>query len=350
MSEEIQSKERIEDWVAKEGKARNGKNLRGGKKWLLWVIIALIVMAVIGLVLFLLLRKKPEKISYLEGLDVMCGPNGIVADGQGGFLVTDVYGKKIWQAKDDTAIVYAGASSVKDASGQPMGGYKDGAYEESLFQDPWAIAPFLGGFAVSDTENHTVRLLRDGYVETINGHSNTLEEGVMGVTFDQPTGLVADEQGRLYVADAGRGTIYVITDQGAVSVFKDGLNGPMGICWYNGALYVAETGEHRIIRIEGGALTVIAGNGEEGDDDGASGSATFSNPEGIAISKSGVIYVSDTVNASVRRIKNGKVETILRLDDDELTTFPISPVGICCEGDKLYVCDPFARRVYILKQ
>lgn len=353
MSEQANGETRIEDWVAKEGKARDRQNKKGGKKWILWVIIALVVIAVIGLVIFLLLKKKPATasgIAYLEGLDVMCGPNGITPDGNGGFLVTDVYGKKIWQAKGDDAQVYAGAATVKNASGEPMGGYQDGSFEESLFAEPWAISPFLNGFAVSDTANGAVRLLRDGKVETINGHSKTLETGDMGVTFDKPTGLATDDKGSLYVADAGRGTIYVITDQGEVSVLKDGLNGPTGLCWNGGALYVAETGEHRIVKIENGSLTVVAGTGEEGEDDGAVDKATFSNPQGVTVGKDGVIFVSDTVNGTVRRIQKNKVETILKMDGEELTTFPISPIGMCYEGDQLYVCDPFARRVYILKQ
>ena len=359
MSEQTHNEERIEDWVAKEGKAKRqdaGKGNDGKKKIIIGSAIGVVV--VIGIILAVVLLKKPkepetvvaEGIAYLEGLDVMCGPNGIVPDGNGGFLVTDVYGKKIWKTQGNDAVVYAGAATQKDSSGQPLGGYQDGTMEEALFQDPWAIAPFLGGYAVSDTENHAVRLIRDGNVETINGHSDSLEMGDMGVTFDAPTGLATDDKGNLYVADTERGIIYVISEQGKVEVYQDGLVRPMGICWQDGKLYVAETGEHRILQISGTAKTVIAGTGEEGDDDGAAATATFSSPQGVSVTKDGVIYVCDTVNASVRKIKDGNVETILKLDDEKLVTYPLSPVGTCYQDGKLYVCDPFARRVYVIKQ
>lgn len=348
-----QNETRIEDWVKAESRAKLTEKLRENKNVIIICAAAAVVVIILLIVILVsvLGKKGPSgKIAYLEGFEVNCGPNGIMPDGTGGFYVTDVYGKKIWQTAGKTAVVFAGAETQKDASGQPFGGYKDASLQECLFKDPWAIAPFLGGIAVSDTENHAVRLIRDGYVETINGRSDSLETGDMGVTFDMPTGLTADDQGNLYVADTARGTIYVISEQGKVSVFKDGMNSPMGICWHEGALYVAETGEHRILRILNGEMKAIAGTGEEGDEDGPSLVSTFSSPQGITVGTDGSIYVSDTVNASVRKIKGGRVETILKLNDGKLVTYPLSPVGMCFEDGKLYVCDPFARRVYVLKQ
>ena len=350
MSEASHDETRIEDWVASESKKRAEGKM---KKWILWGAIALGALAVIGGIIFFLTRgkkaPKTEEIPYLEGLDVECGPNGITALPGGGFLVTDIYGKKIWELLGKNAKVFAGAETARDASGRPMGGYQDANYEECLFAEPWAITPFLGGYAVSDTKNHVVRLLKDGVVETLNGFSDQLASDDMGVTFEAPTGLATDDQGRLYVADTERGIIYVITEQGEVDVFYEGLNNPMGICWSDGALYVAETGEHQILRIADGVKIVFAGNGEEGEEDGLTTTATFSCPQGVAAGKDGTIYVSDTVNGAVRRIAGGKVETIWKLKDDALDTFPVSPVGMCCENDVLYVCDPFSRRIYVLK-
>ena len=350
----------IQDWVKAESEAKAQKHAEETKMYLeknkkRIIIGGISVVVLLLIVIIAAVCHKPgsssaKKMAYLEGLDVMCGPSGITVSKEGDFLVTDVYGKKIWKVQGDKAVVYAGASTVQDASGQPMGGYMDGSFEESLFKEPWAITPFLDGYAVSDTENHVVRLLRNGSVETINGHSDTLETGDMGVTFDTPTGLATDSQGRLYVADTARGIIYVITEQGQVDIFQEGLHGPMGICWKDGVMYVAETLEHQIVKIDGGVKTVFAGKGEEGDEDGEAHEATFASPQGVAVGKDGAVYVSDTVNASIRRIKNGKVTTILSLPEKELTTSPVSPAGIFCHEDKVYVCDPFSRRVYVMKQ
>lgn len=350
MSKTNDSETRIEDWVAKEGKAKRRK------KWLWVLILVLAVVLILAIVLLIwhIIKKNKQveplkDITYLNGLDVMCGPNGIAPMEDGSFLVTDVFGKKIWKADKNGATVYAGASTEKDPSGEPLGGYKDGTLEESLFKEPWAIIPFLDGYAVSDTENNAVRLVRGDCVETINGSSDVLEMGDMGVIFDQPTGLAADDQGRLYVSDTGRGTIYVITEQGRVEVFEEGLNRPMGLCWTDGALYVAETGENRILQIKNGTQIVFAGNGEEGDTDGIATMASFSSPQGVTAGENGILYVSDTVNGSVRRIKDGMVDTILDYTGDDLTTYPTMPVGMCYKDHALYICDVFSRRVYVLE-
>ncbi|MBQ9490177.1 MAG: NHL repeat-containing protein [Lachnospiraceae bacterium] len=363
MSEEVQSKERIEDWVAKEGKARGSAPKgggRGGKRklWIILAIVAVVVIAAVILILYFFGKGKiktsgqpiGKDVMYLNGLDVMCGPNGIAPMEDGSFLVTDVFGKKIWKADDKGAEVYAGATTEKDASGEPLGGYKDGTLEESLFKEPWAIVPFLDGFAVSDTENNAVRLVRGKTVETINGSSDVLKMGDMGVIFDQPTGLAADNAGRLYVADTARGTIYVITQQGRVEVFEEGFNRPMGLCWADGTLYVAETGENRILQIKDGTKIVLAGTGEEGNADGLATVATFAAPQGVTVGDDGVVYVSDTVNGTVRRIKDGKVDMILQYEGKDLTTYPTMPVGMCYKNGALYVCDVFSRRVYVLEQ
>ena len=358
---EVQSSERIEDWVAKEGKARSaagkGSGGRGGKRKL-WIILAVVIVLLVIALIFLIgqfvMKKKTGtplgNIMYLSGLDVMCGPNGIAPMEDGSFLVTDVFGKKIWKADMTGAEVYAGAATEKDPSGEPLGGYKDGSLEESLFKEPWAIVPFLDGYAVSDTKNNAVRLVRGSTVETVNGSSDVLEMGDMGVIFDQPTGLAADDQGRLFVADTARGTIYVITEQGRVEVYEEGLVRPMGLCWADGALYVAETGENRILQIKDGSMIVLAGTGEEGDDNGIASKATFSSPQGVTVGDDGAVYVSDTVNGTVRRIKDGMVDTVLEYAGDALSTYPTSPVGMCYKDHALYVCDVFSRRVYVLVQ
>lgn len=330
--------------------AGTGKKGMGKGKKIAIIASAVVAVAAIALcVIFFWPRKKSETV-YLDGLDVLCAPCGITFMKGETFLVTDIYGKKIWSVTGKNATVYAGKNTVEDLYGEPMGGYNDATLQESLFKDPYAIVPFLNGYAVSDTRNHAIRLLRDGAVQTINGRSDGLEEDDIGVTFDQPTGLAVDDKGNLYVADTGRGTIYRIASDGMADILKDGLHAPMGICFANGAIYVAETGEHRIISVSiaDGSINLIAGTGEEGDADGPAMTATFASPKGIAVAENGAVYVGDTVNGTVRRVYNGMVETILVADDSKLSTTPVSPTGLYVWEDSLYVCDPFARRIYMI--
>ena len=127
-----------------------------------------------------------------------------------------------------------------------------------------------------------------------------------------------------------------------------GLSRPSGLFVDGDALYIAESGANRIIRWQNGSSEVIAGSGDRGAKDGEVLSATFAAPQGIAVDDDGTIYVADTVNGAIRRISEGRVTTILAQQTDTLESWPVSPMGLCLQDGKLYVCDRFSRRVYVL--
>ena len=81
-------------------------------------------------------------------MDIMCHPSGAAAMKDGTLLVADVYNRVIWHDADGTSTVYAGSYPAGDmeAGTQPLGGYNDASYEDSLFRSPWAIAPFIAPF------------------------------------------------------------------------------------------------------------------------------------------------------------------------------------------------------------
>lgn len=85
------------------------------------------------------------------------------------------------------------------------------------------------------------------------------------------------------------------------------LNGPFDIGFDRGGnLYFSDTFNHRIRRVEArtGIITTIAGNGGAGysGDGGPAAGAAFNEPYGIALDRSGNIYVADRHNHCVRRI------------------------------------------------
>jgi len=268
-------------------------------------------------------------------------PCGLALGEDGALLVTDARSHRIWSVRSGVITAYAGANTPANELGMPRGGYRDGALEQSLFREPWAITPFLDGWAVSDAGNNALRLITGGRVLTINGTPAAAGLAVsdMGVVYDRPTGLATDGEGRLYVADTGSGTIRRITHDGRVSVFARGLNEPTGLCWYGGSLYVAETGENRILRVTDGTVQVLAGTGEEGFEDGSALSATFRSPIGLAAGEDGTIYVADMVNSAVRSISGGQVRTLLSRGEKEAA--PASPMGLLIQGDTLWVSDNY---------
>ena len=285
--------------------------------------------------------------TVISSMDVMCEPSGILFLKDGSFLVADTYYNVIWRVADGAAAVYAGGVTVSDPYDRPVGGYNDAGSEDSYFSSPWAIAPFLGGYAVTDADNNAVRLI----IPQATGGSTKEKLTVTntGVTFNHPTGLAADEAGNLYVSDTFAGMVRKITPAGNVTTFAQNLTDPMGLCWKDGTLYIAETGANRIVKTAGGQVTVVAGSGEDDFSDGPAAEAAFSAPQGVAVGDDGTVYVSDTVNGAIRQIKNGQVTTLVRRDESDLDSYiPVSPVGLTLHGNQLYVCDSFARKVFVI--
>ena len=288
--------------------------------------------------------SAPAAATQVSAMDVMCQPCGVAAMADGSLLVTDGYNKVIWRVADGKSIPYAGADTVEDPYGQPVGGYHDDTLPKSIFKDPWAVAPFLDGWAVSDTENNVVRFLRPA------GDGKRTDVTDLGVRFNHPTGLAADNKGNLYVAETFQGAVKKVTPQGEVTTLASGLAEPMGLCWKDGILYVAESGGNRILKIDGNKnVSVVAGSGSAGSADGPAGQAGFSGPKGVAVDKDGTVYAADTDNGTIRKIQNGRVTTILSRDPRDIQAlFPVSPTGLLIQGDTLYISDTFARKLLAL--
>jgi len=284
-----------------------------------------------------------------SAMDTLCAPSGITSMPDGSFLVTDTYNKVVWRVEGRTSTVYGGVATVGDLYGQPIGGYNDSALNDSYFKEPWAVAPFLDGYAVSDAANNVVRFIAHdkNKVQTATGQraKGSLNGYGIGATFNRPTGLATDEAGNLYIADTGNNRIRKLTNTGTITTYLENLNEPTGLCWKNGSLYICESGANRILRAENGSVTVVAGSGGEALADGSAEQAQFHDPQGVTVADDGIIYVSDTGNNAVRKIQNGVVSTIAVCDQNAMDPSPVSPVGLMVKGDRLYVCDNFSRAV-----
>ena len=62
-------------------------------------------------------------------------PGGIAASGMalvdGALYIADSYNKVIWKSEGGEARLLAGRCDVKDSSGEPVGGYRDGSFSEA---------------------------------------------------------------------------------------------------------------------------------------------------------------------------------------------------------------------------
>jgi len=105
--------------------------------------------------------------------------------------------------------------------------------------------------------------------------------------------------------------------------FKDGQGsearfyGPCGITMDGDAnLLVSDTHNHALRKVTlSGAVSTLAGNGEEGFADGVGAAARFNEPRGIVVDAQGAIFVADSENHCVRQVApgDGAVTTLVGL-------------------------------------
>ena len=248
--------------------------------------------------------RAPRALPLSEGVR----PVGAAVEAGGAVIVTDAGGFGLWRVTDTGCTLLAGGAE----------GYRDGKAAQAAFASPWGVAPFLGGWAVSDPENDAVRLVRGGAVESLNG-----------LGFAAPTGLAADDAGNLYVACTGSGTVWRVTPTGQKSVAAEGLDGPTGLAWADGALYVAETEGGRVKRIADGVTETLAAI------DGATG---------LAVAEDGTVFAAATAQGAVYRIApDGAVRAVVAAaEDPETAPWPAAPVGLALRGGEVLICDRFA--------
>ena len=115
----------------------------------------------------------------------------------------------------------------------------------------------------------------------------------------------------------------------------------------DGTLYVTDGGNHLIRKVNpgpNGRVTALAGTGQPGSGDGEHHVAAFNNPQGVALDDRGNLWIADTGNHTIRKIElgSGLVTTIagqpgspgLADGVGEGARFN-SPVGIAVEREPL---------------
>jgi DNA-binding beta-propeller fold protein YncE len=182
---------------------------------------------------------------------------------------------------------------------------------------------------------------------TTDGIVSTLQNGNAGpMILQYPRGLACDAAGNLYVCAVSSHCIKKITPAGIIttvagqcdktifnSVYKEGstttavLTTPSRIAIdKNGDIYFSDERLHRIIKIANNKVVTVAGAGkisfsgnpagaaDPGEKDGKALQAMFESPAGIAIDKTGNLYIVDRSNRNNSYIR--KLST-----DGMVTTF-----------------------------
>src|SRR5262245_48597392 len=81
----------------------------------------------------------------------------------------------------------------------------------------------------------------------------------------------------------------------------------------DGTLYISDIGRHRVFRLSGRTLTVVAGTGAPGfsGDGGPAVAAALNAPHALTLDDEGRLLIADTFNHRIRRIdRDGIIMTI----------------------------------------
>lgn len=254
-------------------------------------------------------------------------PAAVATDSGGNVFVADMQNDVIRKITPSTAVTTLAGTAA-------LAGSADGSAADAQFAQPQGIvADGVGNLYVADTANNVIRRISAaGEVSTIAGTAGSAgsTDGTgSAARFSRPTGVAVDGAGNLYVADFDNNTIRRITASGEVSTLAgspttigslDGtgagasFSGPISIAIDgSGNLYVADCYNQTIRKVTPtGTVTTVAGMpGFPGSADGAGAVARFSYPQGVVADRSGNVYVSDSVNDTIRKIApNGVVSTL----------------------------------------
>ena len=306
-----------------------------------------------------------------------------------GFILTSLVAKATSQSTPVFSISPGNAAVIAGTGFSDYGGDGGAAVAASL-RDPGAVAvDSKGNIYIADTDNNVIRMVNTatGVISTIAGTGFPMYSGDGGpataASLSAPQGLAVDQAGNLFIADTGNSLIRKIDTTGYISTVagtpgeNDGPSTPNNvgdggaatnaILWHpsaiaigaGGDLYVADTYNNRIRRIDGSTnqISTVAGDGDQGySGDGSDAKqATLAAPEGIVVDGAGNLFIADTFNDVVRRV-DGQTQTIVTIagggsnqgndtiGDGGLATGAqfSSPIGLAVDPyGNLYVADSF---------
>ncbi len=263
------------------------------------------------------------------------------------------------------------ASSVTTLAGDAGdSGDDNGTGDDAEFNNPTGITTDGSNLYVTDGSNHTIRKVTPfgGVVTTFagdSGDSGSTNGTGTDAEFNNPTGITTDGI-NLYVSDSSNNMIrkIVISSQEVTTLAgntssgsADGtgtaasFNGPTDLTIVGDHLYVADTFNHTIrkINISTQEVTTLAGGaGNSGSSNGTGTAASFNKPTGITTNGSN-LYVVDSGNDLIRQvvISSAVVDTLAgsgssgSTDATGTSASFNNPTGITTDGTNLFVTDTF---------
>ena len=251
-------------------------------------------------------------------------PNGLAVEANGTLFIADVGAHRVLKLGSDGKLtVVAGTGSAGFAG-------DGGPAAEAKLNAPTDLAyDAAGNLLVADAFNHRVRRIdAAGVITTVAGDGKT-------ATLNNPQSIAVAPDGALFIADTYNHVVKHVSPDGTLSVFagteaglagdggpatKAQLNLPQAVAVApDGSVYVSDSANSRVRRVRpDGTIATVAGSGPGsgdggagfGGDGGPASKAKLFSPADLKFNRLGQLYVSDSGNNRVRLITHGAIITV----------------------------------------
>ncbi len=259
-------------------------------------------------------------------------PSGVAVDNNGNIYIVDNSSHCIRKVDTNGIITtVVGTACVSGSTGD--GGLAINA-ELSCPED--VAVDSAGNIYIADRHNHRIRkvTISDGKINTVAGNGNYGYSGdnnfATAAQLNNPTGVAVDSSRNIYIADGDNYCIRKVTTGGIINTIAGNgtkgysgenvdattakLNEFCGVTVDNGNIYIADTNNDRIRKVDiNGIITTVAGTGtrDYNGDNISSCTANLYYPHGTYIDIAGNIYIADMGNERIRKVDtNGIITTI----------------------------------------
>ncbi len=210
---------------------------------------------------------------------------------------------------------------------------KGGRARQVALRSPWDLVVRGNTLYIAMAGSHQIWTmnLQKGTIAPFagTGYEGIRDGALTEAWLAQPSGLSLENE-TLYFADSETSAVRfidlragVVRTLVGVGLFdfgdRDGigevvrLQHPLAVCSYNGAVYIADTYNHKIKRLDPRTRScqTLAGNGKAGHKDGLFREAQFDEPSGLSVAN-GKLFVADTNNHAIRIVdlQTGVVGTL----------------------------------------
>jgi hypothetical protein len=256
-------------------------------------------------------------------------PYAVVVGDGGDLYIVDRLNAVVRRVKGDNGVITTIAGTGKP--GRSGDGGK--ATEAALREPNDCFLDGRGGLLIADVGDGRIRRvdLRQGTIATFAGtsqHKRGVDRRAIGdggpadkAVIVGARAVCVDGKGNTYICEREGNSIRKVDERGIITTLagtgargaadgpadKATFDGPKAIrCDREGNIFVVDTENHSVRRIDCKTLrvTTVAGGrqGKEGDG-GDARKAGLDRPHGCVLDRDGVLYIADTINNRVRRVR-----------------------------------------------